>query len=711
MLAPPSARRVRVRTAGPIRLLVVDGFDIEQVWAELQIENETIEAVLSRRVERLSRQAAEVPTADQVLDAADGECADDAHEDALDAGSLAGESVEQRSSDGHGGSRGGSGSGDDDAEKATRAFFSRTSDPSVRTDGAQKADSGHADGDTGTVEDRFFRLDEMRQFVEDAERHADAADSDDGSDDGDVDGEDAVDYFTDPGSATDTSEGAYESSGTSRNRRKSARAGESRSARELHYADFFDEPTAATTATADQPADGAAHLSTFERKQRDMQRRIEALEERNLAERPWQLRGEVRAQARPRDSLLEEVLEFERASAPPPVVTAETTEALESVILQRIHDRLFDDPVPCTAAPSAKSTEQPIKPPRLEDTVEQTKSKQGLGEIYAQEYLRTAHDVRPPCAASVRTSARPRPDAARCGPTYGPIPGAMPDACQLPSATEQKTAAAHREIRALFEALCHRLDALSNLHYTPKAPLQEAEVVVQVRRCAGGAAGPSDRRGWRRCSPACCPTRMAHAAVRRASHACGRAYACGQAPAISMEEAIPTHVADAQRLAPEEVYARPPDGVVKARRRRAALCRVPPACRAAADGCERRRRRRGVVPISGVHAGATSVGRNNGRGKRRPLQLGRTRVRPKSRADGASAAWSSQAAVKAALRPRRAMTSGTTCRARASLPASSSSSSSSRRHVRAALLRGSPNGHNTAGRRRCSSCDRGRHGA
>ena len=57
----------------------------------------------------------------------------------------------------------------------------------------------------------------------------------------------------------------------------------------------------------------------------------------------------------------------------------------------------------------------------------------------------------------------------------------------------------------MFVSFCHKLDALCNFHYTPKAPAVEIEVVKNV-------------------------------------------------PAISMEEVLPTAVNDRVMKAPEEIY-------------------------------------------------------------------------------------------------------------------------------------------------------------
>lgn len=101
-----------------------------------------------------------------------------------------------------------------------------------------------------------------------------------------------------------------------------------------------------------------------------MSKKIEELENSALAEKPWQLSGEVTAQARPENSLLEEDVEFEQMSRTgmfpdsifvwrdnlwlltkadmivfflAPAVTEETTLLLEDIIKQRIKDQVTDN--------------------------------------------------------------------------------------------------------------------------------------------------------------------------------------------------------------------------------------------------------------------------------------------------------------------------------------------------------------------------------
>jgi U3 small nucleolar RNA-associated protein MPP10 len=66
-----------------------------------------------------------------------------------------------------------------------------------------------------------------------------------------------------------------------------------------------------------------------------MNARIEELEKKAMGEADWNMRGEVMAAARPKNSALEVDLDFEHISAPPPVITEEVTKNLEEIIKHR----------------------------------------------------------------------------------------------------------------------------------------------------------------------------------------------------------------------------------------------------------------------------------------------------------------------------------------------------------------------------------------
>jgi hypothetical protein len=68
--------------------------------------------------------------------------------------------------------------------------------------------------------------------------------------------------------------------------------------------------------TSDVENDTVGAKSSLEMRQERLRARLEQLEEQALAEKPWQMKGEVSASSRPQNSLLEEVLEFDLTARP-----------------------------------------------------------------------------------------------------------------------------------------------------------------------------------------------------------------------------------------------------------------------------------------------------------------------------------------------------------------------------------------------------------
>lgn len=79
-------------------------------------------------------------------------------------------------------------------------------------------------------------------------------------------------------------------------------------------------------------------LSAHARRQVALAEEIASFEAENVAKKDWVLMGEATARARPKNSLLEENLDFERSGGAhaAPAVTEETTKTLEDLIKARI---------------------------------------------------------------------------------------------------------------------------------------------------------------------------------------------------------------------------------------------------------------------------------------------------------------------------------------------------------------------------------------
>ena len=128
--------------------------------------------------------------------------------------------------------------------------------------------------------------------------------------------------------------------------------------------------------------DGVARApkSAFQLQQEKLARQIDKLESAAIGDKEWVLKGEANARERPLNSALETDLEFEHVMAPPPVISEEITQKLEDIIKQRIIEGRFDDVERVEPVEQRERKEAP----KLDDA----KSSKGLGDVYADEYMK-----------------------------------------------------------------------------------------------------------------------------------------------------------------------------------------------------------------------------------------------------------------------------------------------------------------------------------
>lgn len=170
-------------------------------------------------------------------------------------------------------------------------------------------------------------------------------------------------------------------------------------------------------------------MSEFQRKDAQTKQKAKELEEEYLKEKPWQLKGEVRAGDRPQDSLLEEYVDFESGARPLPVYTEEFTKKLEDLVLQRVKTNQFDD-----VEKKERKAELPFDYKRR-ILLETEKNKDGLAKLYENEYLKQK------------------------------------------GASQKDENPVHKEIKEKMRRLFMQLDSLCNFNYVPKAAGGEIKVI------------------------------------------------------------------------------------------------------------------------------------------------------------------------------------------------------------------------------------------
>lgn len=292
------SQEIVVKASSALPQLFVKNFDTEQIWQQLELQNDEL---LSNSLKTISKLLV--------------------NKDKLVFSNLEKELNEQAESNSE---LSGTDSDESNIENVeNRKRFREPDDDNVTdSDGEidlRDADGGSAEEDEeahenakpsstkssrkkSVVDDEFFKLEEMEKFLEDEEKKMNEPDSGNDTEEGDEESEDddgSVDLFKeDPEDEEDN-------------------------VRTAKFKDFFvakeeQKPTKRNKFLEEMSDDGDREQikSTLELRQERLQKRIDSLEEKAISEKPWTLKGEIKADDRPQNSLLEEVVEFDMTSRP-----------------------------------------------------------------------------------------------------------------------------------------------------------------------------------------------------------------------------------------------------------------------------------------------------------------------------------------------------------------------------------------------------------
>jgi len=290
------------------------------------------------------------------------------------------------------------------------------------------------------VEDQFFKLSEMENFLDAEDAKAMKDKKVDADDD---DNEDSIDYF-----GSDMDEEDSEAPG-------------------LMYKDLFDpvdnvdeqEPPSQDQEESSpvpnndllesddndensEDEEMGEMKSSHELRTQRLQKKIKEIEADAVKEKKWQMTGEVAAIERPENALLEEHLDYETVSKQAPIITEEVSKRLEDIIKQRIKDQAWDD-----VERKIKPVENPYEY-KKKLILDQEKSKLSLAQVYEEEYLKQKGELE---------------DSKRA-------PGMLDE-------EEEDKPETLDEIKKKMKDLFSKLDTLTHYHYTPQAIHADVKVI------------------------------------------------------------------------------------------------------------------------------------------------------------------------------------------------------------------------------------------
>ncbi|KAG5522939.1 hypothetical protein RHGRI_034927 [Rhododendron griersonianum] len=409
----------------PFERLLVNGFDAEQIWQQIDLQSQPLISSLRRELKRFEKNPEEISKLFGLDEEREGE--EREREGVLEGEAEGFEELDE-------------GFDDDEEEEEEE----ENEEESEEGEGEEDEEEGNDDGENG-VEDRFLKIKELEEYMEEDEAREygikkekkrgggklskrieddeeDEEEEEDEDEEEDEEGDGLGIFGADLG---DEEEGArYEDFYGPKKKDN-----QKRKPKQMYDSDQLGDEQEDDKTLGNQEQ----NLSTHEEQLKKVQTKIEEMEKANLNPKTWTMQGEITAAKRPMNSALEVDLDFEHNVRPTPVITEEVTASIEELIQERILEGHFDD--------VQKAPDLPSKAPKERKELDENKSKTGLAEIYEEEYVQKTGLV----------------------------------STALSFSDEQK-----KEASILFKKLCLKLDALSHFHFTPKPVIEDMSIQTNV---------------------------------------------------------------------------------------------------------------------------------------------------------------------------------------------------------------------------------------
>ncbi|MFH4978994.1 hypothetical protein AB6A40_005703 [Gnathostoma spinigerum] len=309
------------------------------------------------------------------------------------------------------------------------------------------------------VDDRFFKLSEMEEFLDNEEKSGESEGFFDDIND-EENGTEANYYYSeffDPVSdgpmslERSSADGKRKWPETTRKNEKKVRFEDEESAEESEEREEEEEEKTSdgenSRVNDDRvlfgTIDNNEKKTGFQLRQEKLREKIQAIEKSNLASRNWDLSGEVTAVDREENTMLEKYVDFEQIGRTAVAITPDVTAMIEGLIIQRIKDKAFDD-----VEKKFRQTEvqKEFRVPAIDEI-----KKQSLAEVYEEEYQKSRNEG-PSSTPSVRQDVE--------------------------------------EIGSLIADLFSKLDALSHYQYAPKAVRPEIQIINNMPALQKEEVGP-----------------------------------------------------------------------------------------------------------------------------------------------------------------------------------------------------------------------------